>query len=157
MRLITLPIGQGGETVAKVERSILINAPVEKVFAYINDPANLPEIWPSMIEAKEIERLPNGGNRFRWVYKMAGMRFEGSSEDTECVANERVVSETKGGIESTIAWLFQPEAGGTRATNVTDYTVPIPLLGKLAESFIVRQNENEIKVLMANLKDRMEA
>ena len=142
---------------AKVARSILINAPVEKVFAYINDPANLPEIWPSMIEAMDIERLPNGGNRFRWAYKMAGMRFEGSSEDTECVANERVVSETKGGIESTIAWVLRPEAGGTEATIDADYTVPVPLLGRLAESFIVRQNENEMEVLLANLKDRMEA
>jgi uncharacterized membrane protein len=143
--------------VAEVEKSIPINAPAEKVFAYINEPANLPEIWPSMIEAMDIERLPNGGNRFRWAYKMAGMRFEGTSEDTECITNERVVSQTKGGIESTITWVIQPEAGGSKATINADYTVPIPLLGKLAESFIVRQNENEMEVLLANLKDRMEA
>ena len=141
---------------AKLEKSIFVAAPVEKLFGYINEPANLPEIWPSMVEAKDVERLSNGGNRFRWVYKMAGMRFEGSSEDTECVANERVVSETKGGIDSTIAWVFRPEAGGTTATIEADYTVPVPLLGRLAESFIVRQNENEMEVLLANLKDRME-
>ena len=142
---------------AKLEKSITINAPAEKVFGYMNVPTNLPEIWPSMVEAKDVQRLPNGGNSFRWVYKMAGMRFEGTSEDTEVVANERVVSETKGGIDSTIIWMFQPEAGGTEVTFEAEYTVPIPLLGKLAEAVIVRMNEHETDLLLANLKARMEA
>jgi uncharacterized protein YndB with AHSA1/START domain len=141
---------------AKLEKSIFINAPAEKVFGYINMPANLPEIWPSMIEATDIEKLPNGGNRFKWAYKMAGVRFEGTSEDTECVDCERVVSETKGGINSKMVWSFEPEADGTRATFEAEYTVPIPLVGKVAENFIVRQNLNEADVLLANLKDRME-
>ena len=142
---------------AKLEKSITINAPVEKVFGYMNVPTNLPEIWPSMVEAKDVQRLPNGGNSFRWVYKMAGVRFEGTSEDTEVVANERVVSETKGGIDSTIIWMFQPEGGGTEVTFEAEYTVPIPLLGKLAEAVIVMMNEHEADLLLANLKTRMEA
>jgi uncharacterized protein YndB with AHSA1/START domain len=142
---------------AKVEKTITINAPIEKVFGYVEEPTNLPEIWPSLVEAKDVQRLPNGGTSFRWVYKMAGVRFEGTSEDTDYVANQRVVSKTKGGIESTVTWTFQPEAGGTKVTYEAEYTVPIPLLGKLAESFIVKQNEGEAELILANLKDRMEA
>ena len=142
---------------AKLERSITINAPAEKVFGYINTPANLPEIWPSMVEATDVQPLSNGGTSFRWVYKMAGMRFEGTSEDTECVDCERVVSETKGGIESKMVWAFEPEDLGTKATFQAEYTVPIPLLGKLAERVIVKMNEHESEVLLANLKARMEA
>jgi hypothetical protein len=37
-----------------------------------------------------------------------------------------------------------------------EYTVPIPLLGKLAEAFIRRLNENEMDVVLSNLKARME-
>ena len=142
---------------AKIEKTITINAPVEKVFAYASDPTNLPEFWPSIVEIKDVQQLPSGGRSFGWVYKMAGMRFEGTSEDTEYVANQRSVTENKGGIRSTIAWTYQPEAGGTRLTTVTEYTVPIPLLGRLAEAFIVRLNENEAELLLANLKARMEA
>ena len=142
---------------AKVEKTITINAPVEKVFSYVEEPTNLPEIWPSLVEAKDVQRLPNGGTSFRWVYKMAGVRFEGTSEDTDYVANQRVVSKTKGGIESTVTWTFQPEAGGTKVTYEAEYTVPIPLLGKLAEAFIVKQNEGEAELILANLKARMEA
>ena len=142
---------------AKVEKTITINTPVEKVFGYINEPTNLPEIWPSMVEVKDVQRLPNGGNSFGWVYKMAGMRFEGTSEDTEIVANQRTVSNSKGGIESTITWTFQAEAGETKLTFEAEYTVPIPLLGKLAESFIVKQNEREAELILTNLKAKMEA
>ena len=141
---------------AKVERSITINAPVDKVFSYIK-PENLPEFWPSLVEVKDVQQLPNGGHSNRWVYKMAGMRFEGTSEDVECVQNQRLVSKTKGGVESTQTWTFQPEAGGTRVTFTVEYTVPIPVLGKLAEAIIVRMNEHEGDIVMANLKARMEA
>jgi uncharacterized protein YndB with AHSA1/START domain len=141
---------------AKLEKNIRINAPVEKVFDYINVPTNLPEFWPSMVEAKDIQKLPNGGNRFRWVYKMAGMRFEGISEDTDVVLNQKVVSKTEGGLESIVTWDLQTEGESTNVRFLAEYTVPIPLLGKLAEAFIVRQNEHEAEVLLANLKDRME-
>ena len=45
---------------AKGETTITINASVEKVFAYVNEPTNLPEVWPSMVEVKDVQRLPNG-------------------------------------------------------------------------------------------------
>lgn len=141
---------------AKVKKSIVISAPAEKVFEYINVPTNLTEIWPSMVEAKDVQRLPNGGNSFRWVYKMAGMSFEGTSVDTDVVPNERIVSKTKGGIESVVTWAIQPENGDSKVIFEAEYTVPIPLLGKLAEAFIVKLNENEAETILANLKSRME-
>ena len=142
---------------AKLERTITINAPVEKVFAYWTQPTNLPEIWPSLVEVKDVQRLPNGGNRLQGVYRMAGMRFEVTSEDTEYVTNQRTVTKVEGGIEGTITWIFQPEDGGTRLITKWEYTVPIPLLGRLADTFIVKQNEREVDLLLANLKARMEA
>ena len=37
-----------------------------------------------------------------------------------------------------------------------EYVFPVPLLGRLAEVFIVKQNEHEAEVMLANLKARME-
>jgi uncharacterized protein YndB with AHSA1/START domain len=140
---------------ATAKNSIKINAPAEKVFEYLT-PENLPGIWPSLVEVKNIIELPNGGYSWDFVYKMAGMRFTGSSENTEVVPNERTVSQTTGGIESKISWLFQPEDDGTNVTFKAEYTVPVPLLGKLAEAIIVRQNEKEAEILLYNLKTRLE-
>jgi ribosome-associated toxin RatA of RatAB toxin-antitoxin module len=88
---------------------------------------------------------------------MAGMRFEGTSEDVECVQNQRLVSKTKGGVESTQTWAFHPETGGTKVTFTVEYTVPIPVLGKLTEAVIVRMNDHEGDIVVANLKARMES
>jgi len=143
---------------AKIEKTITINAPVEKVFGYIIDEeSNLPEIWPSLVEITDVQRLPNGGHKNRFVYKMAGIRLQGTSEDIEYIPNQRIVSKTTGGAESTQTWLFEPEAGGTKVTFRVEYTVPIPVLGKLAEAVIVKMNEHEGDLILANLKARMEA
>ena len=140
---------------ATIKSAITINAPVQKVFEYAI-PENLPEIWPSLVEVKNIKELPNGGYSWDWVYKMAGMKFNGSSVHTEYVVNERTVAQSTG-IDSTITWTYEPEDGGTRMIALTEYKIPVPLLGKIAEAFIVKVNENERATILANLKARLEA
>ena len=49
---------------AKIEKTITINAPVEKVFGYVSEPTNLPEIWPSLVEVTDVQPLPNGGKSY---------------------------------------------------------------------------------------------
>jgi uncharacterized membrane protein len=142
---------------AKIEKTLVINAPIEKIFNYIADPANLPSIWPSMEQIKEVVSLPSGGTSFKWVYKMAGMRIDGASDTVEFIANQRITTKSMSGIENTFTWNFQPEAGGTRVNLRIEYTVPVPVLGKLAEVVIIRQNDHEAEVLLANLKAKMEA
>jgi len=142
---------------AKLEKTITINAPVEKVFGYVGEPSNLPEIWPSLVEIKDVQPLPTGGKSYRLVYKMAGLHLEGTGQQTEYIPNQRIVAKNKGGVESTVIWIFQPEAGGTKVSFEAEYTVPIPVLSKVAEAFIVKVNEREAELLLANLKARMEA
>ena len=139
----------------KIVKTGTIKAPVEKIFDYISEPSNLPEIWPSLVEVKDVQRLTDG-TKFRWVYKMAGIHLEGTTENVESIANQRIVSKTKGGVESTQTWMFQPEGDGTKVTFEVEYTVPIPVLGKLAEAIIVKMNEQEGEAILANLKTRME-
>ena len=141
---------------AKLEKSVTIKAPVEKVFDFMADPNNFPEIWPSMVEVKNIQKTASGGNKFEFTYKMAGMRIKGISEGTEWIKNKLNVTESKKGIQSKFTWTYKPEAGGTKLTVRVEYTVPLLLLGYLAEAFIIKQNKNEMKVLLANLKARME-
>jgi hypothetical protein len=55
-----------------------------------------------------------------------------------------------------LVWVYEAEEGGTKLTMQAEYVVPVPLLGKLAEVIIVKQNENEADALLANLKARVE-
>lgn len=137
---------------AKIKKTININAPVEKIFDYASEPTNLPEFWPSMVEVKNVKK----DKSFSWVYKMAGMHFKGSSEIAESIANERRVTKSSSGIPNKFVWTYQSEQAGTKLTLEIEYTVPVPLLGKLAEAFIVKMNEHEADTMLANLKARME-
>ena len=139
---------------ATVDKEVTVNAPIEKVFSYISEPSNLPEIWPSLMEMKDVQSLPNGGCSGRWVYKMVGMRFEGEGEYTEIVPNQWFVIKTKGGIRSTMTWTFRFKEDKTRVTFTIAYKVPIPLLGKIAEAIIVKVNDQEGDLMMDNLRAR---
>jgi hypothetical protein len=37
-----------------------------------------------------------------------------------------------------------------------DYTIPVPVLGKLAENLILKRNKREAVMWMENLKERLE-
>ena len=137
---------------AKIIKTAVINAPVERVFGYICETTNLPEVWPNLLEVKDVQRLPNGGNRSLCVYRMIGMRFELISEDVEYIPNRRIVSKTGGGIQSVLTWQFEPEDGKTRLSLEAEYTMPTPLLGRLAERVIARINEKDIGELVNILK-----
>ena len=138
-------------------KSISINAPVEKVFAFVENPANIPDLWPSLLEAKNIVMMENGGYQYDWLYKMAGMKVEGSTKTVEYIKNEKIVDQTLKGVDSKFTWTFKPEQDTTNVTLGVEYTIPVPVLGRLAESVFVRQNEKEGEILLQNLKARMES
>lgn len=140
---------------AKVERSITINVPVEKVFAYIENPMNQPEWIASMIEIKDVSGHGVGAH-YRWAYKMVGMRFEGKDTVKEYVPDERIVTQSKGDILSTWTYTFAPEDGGTKLTLTVEYTIPIPVLGKLAEVLAPKWTTREADMTAANIKAKME-
>ena len=52
---------------AKVVKSVSIRAPVDQVFGYMSEPTNQVEIWPSIVEVSDVQRLPDGGYTHDWV------------------------------------------------------------------------------------------
>jgi carbon monoxide dehydrogenase subunit G len=140
-----------------IEHSITINAPTEKVFEYIDNPMNDPEWMIGMMEVTEVEGLPGVGRHFHWTFKMVGIPLKGQSTTIEHVPNRRTVTESQGGVSSTWAADVEPEGNGTKLTMKVDYTIPIPVLGKLAENLIKKQNERNIASSMENIKHMLEA
>ena len=141
---------------AKMTKSVTINSPVDKVFTFIRDPNNMPEIWPGMVLVKDVKRSPLGGFNYSWVYKMAGLRINGTSEVTDYIANQRLVMLTTRGMNSTFSLDLEPQNGGTKLTLEVENIVPVPLLGRVAEVFISMSNEHEAGLILTNLKARME-
>ena len=139
----------------KINNSINISAPVEKVFAYVTDPlANLE--W--LVGTTEVTDVTGSGigQHFQWKYNMLGVPLRGESTVSEHVPNERRVAQTKGGVTSTWAFTLAPHEGGTKLDLELDYTIPVPVLGKLAEKLVLKRNQREADLSMENIKQRLE-
>ncbi len=141
---------------ATIDKAITIDAPIEKVYAYLDDPMHLPVFWPSMIEVKDVKPLVNGGHRFQILYKMVGNRIEAVTETVDRKLNELIVRRTEGDVESTFNWDFLPVGGTTKLHLKVDYKVPTKLAAKAPETFIVHENEREADLILTNLKELLE-
>ncbi|HEU0029186.1 MAG TPA: SRPBCC family protein [Kofleriaceae bacterium] len=139
---------------ATIRRSVSIHAPVERVFDFIADPTRLPEIWPSLVEVRNVESHA-AGKSFDWDYKLLGIRIHGHSDPVELVPNERLVTRSVKGIPNTFRWLSTAHDGETELVLEVDYQSPIP--GKLAEKLVGKVNEKEAETLLGNLKRKLEA
>ena len=140
---------------AKIVRDTLIKAPLEKVFSYLTDPKNELEWLPSLTDVRDV--VGQGvGKKWEWSYKMFGISFKGNSEVTEQVDNEKYVYKTMGGINSNWTFSFKKEDDGTRLNLDIEYTVPVPVLGKVAEKLALGQNEKEANLAIDNIKSILE-
>jgi len=140
---------------AKVERSMTVNADVDKAFAYISNPANEMEWFASISDIRDIKGQ-GVGQKYGYTFKMAGLPLKGESEVLEYAPNQRYVTESKGGIRSTWTWTFTPEDGGTRVNVVVEYSIPVPVLGKVGEKLALGWIEREADLAAANIKAILE-
>jgi len=141
----------------KIHKSIEIKAPLKEVYAYLSNPNNQPE-W--MTGMQEVHNLTGSGagTHFEWTYKMGGLLFKGESTRLEDDGEKHYVSQTKGGLEST--WTFNLERRRDDFTVLhldIEYTIPIPVLGTLAEKIFSRRNEHDTELSLLHIKEKLES
>ena len=140
-----------------IVRDIRVDTPVERVFDFLLDPNNLPEIWPNIIEVKNVKKSKDTeGFNFNWTYKMSGLPFEGKCETIEYTRYERLVVKSNKALDSTITWRFQPSGRETHVTLRFEYQIPSSLLKRMKEEIVIQENEHEVDALLQNLKSRLE-
>ena len=142
---------------ARLVRSTTIHARAEEIFDFLQEKSHIPEFWPSMLDVSAVEDLPNGGKKYHYQYKMAGLRFEGDSEEIEVIPNRKIVARNDKGIEGTVTWVLDEHGSNTDVTLEMNYKVPVPVLGKINERAAHQFNEHEANTVIANLKTQIEA
>ena len=136
--------------------SILIHAAPNDVFAYVDDPTELPTWLPAMIEVRNV--VGTGlGQQYEYTYKMGGLQLRGQSVVIEHVPNERGVHQVLGMISALWDYSVEPHPDGTVLNIEVDYTIPIPVLGRLVERLAIKQNAASFELALINVKDVMEA
>jgi len=140
----------------RIHRTIDIKAPVGRVWEFLQQPNNLPGVWPHLVAVSNIVPREGGTNDFDWVFKMGGVHFKGHAFVEQARPGEYVRFRNEGGIPSTFVWNYQATALGTRVTVDVEYTIPTPVIGKLAEALVAKGNERDLDALLQNTKERLE-
>jgi uncharacterized protein YndB with AHSA1/START domain len=144
---------------AKLTRSIEIEAPVEKVFDFALDVGKFWTSWPEEVAVRDVELKPDGvGTTARLFGHFFAIHMEGTIEYTEVVPNERIVAKINWFGESpTWVFTFEPADGGTTLTAEGEWQAKVPVVGKRIEGVMVKGHEKGVESLLATVKSRVEA
>ncbi len=141
----------------RIEKSVVIDRPVEDVWEYVHDPAN-DAVWQTSIVETRHEGGPamDVGTRIVEVRRFLGRRFETSWEVSEFDPPRRsAVRSVSGPIPFTGSYVLEAVDGCTRFTLRMD--TEAHGFFKLAEPVFGRMAGREMEANLGHLKDALEA
>jgi len=141
---------------ARIEESVEIKRPVDKVFAYTTEAKSWPKWHPFIPEAEQTSQEPiSVGTTFKGINRMMGLSMKWTAKVTEYELNKKwgktIIC---GGIIIEDHLTFSPIETGTRFTLVYDMKVGGFL--KLLSPMIVSSMSKEPKKALSNLKSILE-
>lgn len=141
----------------KFEHSIVINRPVDEVFAFVTNPENDPLWIQSTQKAKQTSDGPMGvGATLSSQSRFLGRNVESAVVVTEYELNrKRTGKTTSGPIPAELSSIFEPVEGGTKVTSIGQ--MEIGGFFKLAEPVVGRMVSRQVEGDLANLKDLLES
>ena len=141
----------------KVEQSMVINQPIEKVFAYVTDPRNNPKWQPGILDSRVTPDEPTHlGTQITDVRSLLGRKIEVTSEVTEFEPNKLIrLKSTSGPIPFRGYITFEPVSGGTKVNFLAE-AEPTGFF-KLAEGMFAGNLKKELEASFNKLKELLEA
>ncbi len=140
-----------------LEKSIVINAPVQAIEAISLDPSRIPD-WFAGIKSLEPDAVyPEPGGRADIVYKSAGATFKLKVTVLELEQGRLYAHKMEGMVAGTYRTMYKPEGNATRVTMWFDYEMPGAALGKVLDKLVVeRMNTKNLETSLNNLKSLAE-
>lgn len=140
---------------AVISRSVVIKAPVRKVFDVVTTPDNWTRYVASLVEVKDLSLPgPEKGMHFKWVYRMMGVKFSGKGEVSEYVKNKKFGLRLTGKASVNESYEFMEASDGTSELKVRiEYEMPNEVLQFIANSKLVEKLNNlESKSVLEKIK-----
>jgi carbon monoxide dehydrogenase subunit G len=141
-------------TVSSTER---VAASPEAVFAFLDTPPNHERISPSISSVHDVERLPEGGHRAGYTYRLFGIPLRGTVEAVTHDPPRRLRFTLRGGVDGEMDWRLQPREGGTLVTCEATFTVPGGPVATLLNPVVRAYNQRELDATLDRLRDLLEA
>ena len=137
-----------------IEQTILINAPVVKVYAMVANASNWTEYVTSLTDVSNVSSPGlEPGTTYDWEYRMLGVKLSGSGVVTENVFQKSFAMRMEGTIPMTEKYTMRELDGATELTVTIDYQMPGKVLEKIANSKLVEKlNKREGENVLAKVK-----
>ena len=141
----------------RIEHSLVINRPIEDVFAFVSNIEKLSQWAGPVLETKQISEGPVGvGTTSTRVAQFLGRRLETTHEVTEYEPNRKLSFKSSSGpIPIEERFTFESVEDGTKAT----FSGEVEAGGffKLAEPIVARMLKRQMETDVNNLKELLEA
>lgn len=143
-------------------RSIEIDAPVEKVFAFIADPVKSMEAMQTLgrVVVSDVETTPEGAvTSWTWTERFRLLPFKVHAKVTrqEHIANKRIIEKHSTGPVCT--YTFEPSGHSTKFTYTIELSRPIALLTTVQTFFTTKGKgvESDMDEFLVEVKRQLEA
>jgi uncharacterized membrane protein len=141
---------------ARIEESVEIKRPIDRVLAYTTDAKSWPK-WQSILpEAEQTSQGPVGvGTTFKGISRMMGLSMKWTAKATEYEPNRHFGKTiTSAGMIVKQHNTYDPIEGGTKFTIM--YDMKVRGLFKLFSPMLVSTMRKELKKSLGNLKRVLE-
>jgi len=142
---------------SRIEESVEINCPVEKVFAFTTDAGSWSKWQTIILEAEQTSKGPVGvGTTFKGTNRLMGRTMTWTSQVTGYEKNRKFEKNiTSGSVFIEQHNTYNPAKGGLKFTIIYDLKVNGFL--RLLSPMIVSSIQKELKKSLGNLKQILEA
>lgn len=145
----------GGRRGFDIQKTITINAPVDRVFAFWSRFENFPQFMANLIQVRDL-----GGGRSHWTARgPAGSQVSWLATTTCSIPNECLAWRSEPGSTVPNAGWVRFERQGDAATRVNvhlTYNPPAGVLGHAAALFFCKDPKSEMDEDLARLKTLLE-
>lgn len=143
---------------SEIKQSIVINAPVSKVFEFVTNPANWPRYVTNLMDIKDMSPdIPAKGSTFTFQYKIMGFKVEGKGTVTENVKDKSFDLSFESVVPIKESYDFVDRGDGTTEFFFNlQYEVPGYILAVANKLLIEKLNAIEAKNVLQKIKAECE-
>lgn len=139
---------------ATIKRTIMIDAPVEKVFSFMTTPDNWTRYITSLTSVGNLSsETLEPGTTFTWEYRMLGVKMHGTGTITDNVKNAVFGTKMAGTVPVREHYTFTPSGNATELAMEITYELPAKVLEKIASSSLAEKlNQKEALNILEKIK-----
>jgi len=148
---------------ARVERTVRISSPLEKVWSFVNSTERFSQFMEGIKEFSASDRIAKVGTTGHMTLMVGDQELKIESKCTECVENVKLVfkvTEVHGAAgpkRMDIEWRLKPVETGTELTMIYDYELPYSIFGKILDKVKVsKDTEKTMDKTLQNLRNQIE-